>query len=500
MVVSKKNEWWIGCGMGLVGLGLLFSATWSSIFHAKIQNMMILKNGSTSFGIWREIPIPIYLECFLFNITNVDDILAGKNVSIHVQEFGPYVFRELSKKVNITWNDNSTVTFRNQRFWYFQPHLSNGSLSDPITSINPIIATVAYTVRKDRMMLKIFLDMVIRMYHSNIFLTANASSWLFDGVSDPILDLAGHLPNLPYTIPFDRFGWFYKRNGSVDADGLFVTNTGGSNFKQLGEIDKWQNSNRTIYRDQCGEVKGTTGELWAIQDNPPEINIFAADLCTHMALAYSGPVVKQGLQGVEFTANDSLFDNGHKYPNMGCYCAEKRDEDCMPPGIFNVSACKYGAPAFVTRPHFFGIDPYYSSKIKGLTPNEKHNFKLAIEPVTGMPLYISAQLQANALVRHIPGISINNQLPDPDVLVPMFWFREEIEVNDEYANFAKSALAVRYGFPYGFYLFIVIGLLLIMYGIYRIRKFAMMKLRETDSGASQKILGNGTVKHDLVLS
>lgn len=65
-------------------------------FHLQ---MMILKNGSTSFNIWREIPIPIYLECFLFNITNVDDILAGKNVSIHVQEFGPYVFRELSKKV-----------------------------------------------------------------------------------------------------------------------------------------------------------------------------------------------------------------------------------------------------------------------------------------------------------------------------------------------------------------------------------------------------------------
>lgn len=36
----------------------------------------------------------------------------------------------------------------------------------------------------------------------------------------------------------------------------------------------------------------------------------------HMALAYSGPVVRRGLQGVEFTANDSLFDNGHKYPNM----------------------------------------------------------------------------------------------------------------------------------------------------------------------------------------
>lgn len=59
-------------------------------------------------------------------------------------------------------------------------------------------------------MLKIIADMAMRMYHSNIFVTANVSSWLFEGVQDPILDLVGHIPGLPYTIPFDRFGWFYK--------------------------------------------------------------------------------------------------------------------------------------------------------------------------------------------------------------------------------------------------------------------------------------------------
>lgn len=61
---------------------------------------MILKEGSTSFGIWREIPIPIYLECFLFNITNVDELIAGKNVTMQVQELGPFVFREINKKVS----------------------------------------------------------------------------------------------------------------------------------------------------------------------------------------------------------------------------------------------------------------------------------------------------------------------------------------------------------------------------------------------------------------
>ncbi|XP_023934291.1 protein croquemort isoform X2 [Bicyclus anynana] len=452
--------------------------------------MMILRNGSTSFDIWKALPIPIYMECFLFNITNVEDILAGKNVSIELKEMGPYVFREINQKVNITWNHNGTVTFRNQRFWYFKPELSNGSLSDNITSINPIIATIAYTVRHERIMVKVFVDMVLRMYHRSMFVTAPAQHWLFDGVQDPVLDMVGRIPALPYTIPFDRFGWFYKRNGSIDADGVFTINTGSEDFSKLGKMERWQYSNKTVYREQCGTVQGSAGELWNLQRDQQEISIYAADLCTQMTLPYSGKVMKHGIEGVEFAANDSLFDNGHKYPNQACFCDEVRDNNCMPAGAFNVSACKYGAPAFVSLPHLLGMDSYYPSKIKGLNPDPKHNFKMSIEPVTGMPLAISAQLQANALIRHIPGVSLNNQLPDPDVLLPMFWFREDIEVSGEYVTFAKAALGVRFGLPYALYVSIMIGLLLIACGVYKIRRFAMRQLKEADKEASKKFLGN----------
>ncbi|CAH2266440.1 jg24406 [Pararge aegeria aegeria] len=390
--------------------------------------------------------------------------------------------------VDITWNDNGTVTFRNQRFWYFQPERSNGSLSDNITTINPIIATIAYTVRNDRMMLKFLVDMVLRVYHTNMFATANASAWLFDGVRDPILEFVGKIPSLPYTIPFDRFGWFYKRNGSIDADGLFNINTGSTDFRKLGQMERWQNSNSSVFREQCGLIQGSAGELWNLQKDQQEISIFAADLCTHITLPFSGKVVKHGIEGVEYSANDSLFDNGYKYPNQACYCDEVRDRNCMPAGSFNVSACKYGAPAFVSLPHMLGMGPYYPSKIKGLNPIPKHNFRMSIEPVTGMPLAISAQLQANALVRHIPGISLNNQLPDPDTLLPMFWFREDIEVDGEYVDFAKAALGVRFGLPYGLYAFIIIGIALIVSGVYKIRRFAMPQMKETDNDVSKKFL------------
>ena len=41
--------------------------------------------------------------------------------------------------------------------------------------------------------------------------TKQAREFLFDGYSDPLLDLAAHLPPglAPVSIPFDKFGWFY---------------------------------------------------------------------------------------------------------------------------------------------------------------------------------------------------------------------------------------------------------------------------------------------------
>ncbi len=47
---------------------------------------------------------------------------------------------------------------------------------------------------------------------SEVFISKNVSELLFEGYSDPLLDLASHLPpgiNLP--IPdYDKFGWFYS--------------------------------------------------------------------------------------------------------------------------------------------------------------------------------------------------------------------------------------------------------------------------------------------------
>ena len=51
--------------------------------------------------------------------------------------------RETNEKTDIRpFPQNSSVSYKIKRSWYFEPNLSNGSLSDNITSINlPVLAS-----------------------------------------------------------------------------------------------------------------------------------------------------------------------------------------------------------------------------------------------------------------------------------------------------------------------------------------------------------------------
>jgi hypothetical protein len=43
---------------------------------------------------------------------------------------------QFNEKVDIVWNTNHTVTYRQVRHWYFDHENSNGSLSDNVTILN----------------------------------------------------------------------------------------------------------------------------------------------------------------------------------------------------------------------------------------------------------------------------------------------------------------------------------------------------------------------------
>lgn len=120
----------------ILGLTLLFAH--SQLVDYIIKSNLVLKPDNNLFQIWHKNPIPLTIDFYFHNWTNPHEI-HDHTKKPRFEQIGPYRFSETKEKVNITFNANNTVSFRHLKYWYFDEQNSNGSLSDPVNTINPVL-------------------------------------------------------------------------------------------------------------------------------------------------------------------------------------------------------------------------------------------------------------------------------------------------------------------------------------------------------------------------
>lgn len=244
--------------------------------------------------------------------------------------------------------------------------------------------------------------------------------------------------------------------------------TGSDDITKLGVLKFWNDHNKTgHFRDSCDFVQGTTGELWPpiLNSQKPPLSIFVTDICRPVTVKYDSEYEKFGIKGYKWIGDDSVFDNGRKYPEMSCFCTAS-SESCpdLYSGVFNASSCKFGAPAFISYPHFYLADPHYRNTIDGMNPSkEKHEFSIVMEPTTGIPLAVKAQLQINLLMKSYPWTTIRNV---SEVMMPMLWFRQVAELSPELAEQARVAVMLPKFGAWAAAGLCTIASILIMIGVY----------------------------------
>lgn len=288
-----------------------------------------------SYDIWKEPPIPIHLEIHLFNVTNADKM---KNdfwgTRPQFSELGPYVFIETHKRVNVQWNDNGTVSYQQVRKWVFSPELSKGSLNDRITNLNMVVATISYLVRGMGTFVQLAVSALLKAEHESLLTTRTVRELLFDGYEDRVLKLVSKYVHVPFT----RFGWFYGRNGSADWDGEFVIRTGVDSLERLGELTRYNGRPSTgMFPSPCGDVGGSTGELWAPPGPKPAptVQLFASDACSAFTLELArGPLEKSAFDGVRYAGTARTFDNGSTYGEQKCFGSQ------LPSGLRDATHCR----------------------------------------------------------------------------------------------------------------------------------------------------------------
>lgn len=211
--------------------------------------------------------------------------------------------------------------------------------------------------------------------------------------------------------------------------GHFNIHTGADDISQVGQIRTWNYDTETKYYDSpCNEVRGSGGEFYPpgqTKDQP--ITFFNGELCRYLDLYFDEEKEIGGLNVYKYASTERTVDNGTEYNEYACFASTEEE---LPSGLMNVSACRFGAPVFVSLPHFYAADPYYLQLVDGLHPEkEKHEFQIAMEPEMAIPVDVSARLQVNVKTQAYPEIGLFQETPT--IYFPVFWFEQKVRIPDE---------------------------------------------------------------------
>ncbi|XP_063927143.1 protein peste-like [Zophobas morio] len=468
-----KKPWPIIVSSILCFAGLVIVFVTPIVLKSLVFYNSILRPESRVYNLWKHFPVRVSVDFYFFNWTNPEDIYS-KGVKPRFAEVGPYTYMVDLGKTDIVWNDNNTVTFRPIKYYYYSEDKSNGDLQDRITCPNPVSIAAAHVSRNWNYVVRRGLSLTLSGIAPTVNISRTIDELLFTGYPDTLTKMAKTFPFFAGTEipPWERFGWFYKRNGTSDLEGIYNTGTGiNSIFAKIYKWNYWSKS--PYYEGTCADIDGSTGEKFDQDSLGDRIKIFSMELCRAVVLQYVGDVDVDGISGRKYQLDDYMLDNGTKYPETKCSCSG----DCLPYGVFNISRCRYGSPAFGSLPHFHKAEPYFNSLVEGLHPEkEKHDFYIVVEPYTGFTLQARARLQINLLLHSIPGVTIYENVPT--AFLPIMWFDHRIDVPDSELFMLKQILNVRWISTTIGVVMMVAGLLLVLYFIMKQRR-RNVRMKET---------------------
>ncbi|KAF7285884.1 hypothetical protein GWI33_009362 [Rhynchophorus ferrugineus] len=190
----------LGIGAILSALFILIIDPYSKIYDWKL----VFGPGGEIYSLWQRPPVELYLKVYLWNITNKDEYMNGKDKKLKFQEVGPYVYREHMSHENVTFNDNGTLTTNPNHPLEWQPELSEGRKEDDLLILpNIALLSIADVVSKKSFITRLGLNLIIRQTRSAPLVQMTAREFMF-GYRNALMDLGNTF--MPSWIYFDKLG------------------------------------------------------------------------------------------------------------------------------------------------------------------------------------------------------------------------------------------------------------------------------------------------------
>lgn len=471
-------------GAMLVLFGVVLKVIVNKVFNSELKSQLVISpdNSSLRYKEWIFPTIPIHMQFFVFDIVNELEVRQGELPT--VKQLGPYTYRELLHKKNISFDEDRTkVSYDEEKSFIFDKKLSCSSCDphkDIITTINIPYVILSVVAKGYPSIVRIAINVLLEAMKEDLIMKRSVQQVIW-GYNDTIFSEFAKLKKkfkfsfIPDVSPLMNL----QPNKSFDGE--VTVNTGKKDLKLVAMWERWKGKKdvglwKTTYANMFNGSDGTQFTPGLTTDNL--LYFFSPNLCRSIYLKYDSQHSIKRIEVYRFTTPESLFQNGTSTPDNEAFCLHR----CYPNGILAATRdCKPSSvesPIVISTPHFLLGDPYLRQQVQGLSPNkEKHGLFLSIEPTTGIPLQALIRLQINLHIEQVEDISGTKNIRES--YVPVMYFSNNATVDDTTAKMLHDDLIIplRVCFYLEIGLFCLGGMLTLVAGILLIKRITRSNVK-----------------------
>ncbi|XP_071786399.1 lysosome membrane protein 2-like [Asterias amurensis] len=417
-------------GALLVVLGGALVVVVDIFIESTVKSDTILVEGTIAYDTWKETPTPVYMQYYMWNLTNREEFLNG-GIPVF-KDVGPYTYREIRRKTNISFDDDEgTVKFKNYKAYIFDREKSVGPDTDTFTTVDLLAFTFGNLGRYSDL-IRYLQKMMHGATASNIIVDVTVDGFLW-GYPQPYLQFLKDFTGLP--LPTD-YGVFYGDNDTTYEE--WVVYTGQKDVSTVNQIKSWSNGSSLSYwsNEYANMINGTDGQAFQpFITKDDALYIYVPDICRAGVIEYTGPNELEGIPTGKFSAPAFQYASAEEYPDNIGFCTPD-ESGCTPTGLLNATNCK-GAPIFYSSPHFLYGSQKLQSSVKGMNPiQEQHKVDFDVEMLTGVSMQVSNRLQVNLKVE--PHRQLRESLNIRTTYFPYFWLNESSVLDEPTADLFKD--------------------------------------------------------------
>ncbi|XP_045496582.1 scavenger receptor class B member 1-like isoform X1 [Colias croceus] len=359
-----------------------------------------------------------HVYTYVFNITNAEDFIAGRDSKLKVEEVGPFVYQEYRTNTNFELHEETgTMSYTPKVYARFIPELSIAHPSSVnLTMPNIAMLTITSLASSYPYWTRLAYNLMVKQLRTTSVMKVDAERFLW-GYDEPLIAMAHNI--LPGWIDFERMGVLDRLYNSGDMTfELGATNNDKFRIKSYNGgkgIDALGYSNK---QSRCNTFEDTYEGIAYPSDLTKErpLRVFRNVFCRILDLEYQGTkTMNFGPEVFRYSFSKKVFSNTTENK---CLCP---DNNCVD-GITDLSPCFFGLSVALSNAHYLHGDPKIYERIEGIAPDEaKHGSEFLVDPKLGAVLDTRFTLQLSLVLKDISFNPIAK--PFSKMIIPVTYFK-----------------------------------------------------------------------------